>query len=574
MFRMRAIFAALAVITAGVLSTAGPAAAGGAHALITGSGSSWSSNAINQWIADVHSNGLQVVFSANGSASGRQDYANKTVDFAVSDIGFQGTDPATGASDTSGGRSFAYLPIVAGGTALPYQIKQGGQLVRNLRLSGETVARIFSGQIKNWNDPQIKRDNNGRTLPDLTIIPVVHSEGSGSTYQFTRYLAKDFASVWGGFSGVGATEYFPQSSGSTVRENGSDGVMNFISSAAANGAIGYDEYSYALGKNYPVAKLLNTGGYFTLPNQYNVAVALTRAVINTDKSSPDYLLQNLDNVYSYGDPRVYPMSSYSYAIIPTAADDSKMTTAKRQTLADYLDYSVCQGQGEMGRVGYSPLPINLVQASFDQILKLHAADSKVDVTSVNVTSCHNPTFVAGNPKANYLARVAPQPQACDRTGAGPCQDNGNTGQLNPNQGGATSSAGGSSSGSNGSTGSGSSSGTGSGRGTGTSGGTGTNGILTAPGGGTTATGPLTAAGRTVGRKLDPTTGQYVLGNNAGGAANGATNGTADGAPVAQTTTLADPQSPSTDIALGVLAGALLLSLLVLPPAVSSRMAKR
>ena len=76
--------------------------------------------------------------------------------------------------------------------------------------------------------------------------------------------------------------------------------MNFVSSPSANGSIGYVEYSYALAQSYPVAKIENQAGFFTLPTQYNVAVALTKAVINMNKNSPDYLLQNLDHVYVAG----------------------------------------------------------------------------------------------------------------------------------------------------------------------------------------------------------------------------------------------------------------------------------
>ena len=180
--------------------------------------------------------------------------------------------------------------------------------------------------------------------------------------------------------------------------------MNYISSAAANGSIGYDEYSYALAKDYPVAKVLNKNGYFALPTQYNVAVALTQAQINTNKNSPNYLLQDLQKVYTYNDSRTYPLSSYSYGIIPTASNDQTMTTAKRQTLADYLFYSVCQGQKEMGPIGYSPLPLNLVQASFDQIGQLKKADKNVNLDGRDVASCGNPTFIAGQPNKNHLAR--------------------------------------------------------------------------------------------------------------------------------------------------------------------------
>ncbi|MDQ1748527.1 MAG: phosphate transport system substrate-binding protein [Frankiaceae bacterium] len=417
--RLKIPAAAALALVALVAVPAAPAAASG-HALIQGSGSSWAANAVNQWIADVEQSGLQVVFTSSGSAQGRKDFAYRTTDFAVSDIGYQGSDPKTGEDDTSQGRGFAYLPIVAGGTAFPYQVRVAGKLVRNIRLSGATLAKIFTNHITNWNDPAITKDNNGRVLPALPIIPVVHSEGSGSTAQFTRYLAKEFPSLWGPFnSDPNFTEYFPRQ-GSQIAQNGSDGVMNFLTSSAGNGAIGYDEYSYALGKDYPVAKIENSAGYFTAPTQYNVAVALTQAQINYDKSSKEYLLQNLDKVYAYGDKRAYPLSSYSYGIIPTDASDSQMTTAKRQTLADFLYASICQGQAEIGPIGYSALPINLVQRSFQQIALLHQADSKVSLKNENVSTCHNPTFVAGQPNRNYLAEVAPQPPACDQAGAGPC----------------------------------------------------------------------------------------------------------------------------------------------------------
>jgi phosphate transport system substrate-binding protein len=431
---------AVAVVTALLaLGAAAEPANASSHALIQGSGSSWSANAINQWIADVQSNGLQVVYTPSGSAQGRKDFAYKTTDFAVTEIGYQGVDPTTGAQDTSLGRAYSYLPVVAGGTSFPYQIRVGGQLVRNLRLSGATLSKIFTNQITNWDDPAITADNNGRKLPSLPIIPVVHSEGSGTSAQFTRYMDSLYPSIWRPYQGrSGLTEYYPRK-GAMIAQSGSDGVMNFVSSKAANGSIGFDEYSYALAKNYPVIKLENAAGYFTLPTQYNVAVALTQARINTSHNDPTcptgpsncYLLQNLDKVYTYSDPRTYPMSSYSYMVIPTASDDSKMTTAKRQTLADFLYYSVCEGQKEMGPIGYSPLPINLVEASFAQIGTLKTADPNVDLTQRSVSTCHNPTFVAGQPTRNYLAEIAPKPPACDKSGEGPCTGNGDTGTTNP-----------------------------------------------------------------------------------------------------------------------------------------------
>ena len=86
-----------------------------------------------------------------------------------------------------------------------------------------------------------------------------------------------------------------------------------------------------------------------------------------------------------------------------------MTTAKRQTLADFLFYSLCAGQTKAGPYGYSPLTLNLVSAGFDQVKKLKAADSGVNLNNRDVRSCNNPTFDGKNPNANKLAKLAPMP---------------------------------------------------------------------------------------------------------------------------------------------------------------------
>jgi ABC-type phosphate transport system substrate-binding protein len=389
---------------------------------IDGSGSSWAENAVNQWVSDVHSQGVEVVYSPDGDSQGRQDYANKVSDFAVTSDGYQGVDPVTGVSDTSGGRPYAYLPIAAGGTSFPYQIRYDGQQVENLRLSGLTLAKIFTNVITNWDDPEITQDNNGHALPSLPITPVVQSEGSGATNQLTSYFATEYPSLWKAFSGQsGPTEYFPRQ-GDQIAQNGSNGAMNYVASSQANGSISYVEYSFALSVNYPVAKVLNAAGDFTLPTQYNVAVSLEAAQINMDPSSPDYLLQNLANVYTDTDPRTYPLSSYVYMIEPTgsAPAETSITTGKRQALADFGYYSICQGQKEIGPIGYSPLPVNLVEAGFGQLQKLQTADPGVDLTNLNILTCNNPTFVLGQPNTNYLATIAPLPPSCDQVGAGPC----------------------------------------------------------------------------------------------------------------------------------------------------------
>jgi phosphate transport system substrate-binding protein len=392
---------------------------------INGSGSSWAANAINQWVQDVYTEGVQVTFNPDGDSQGRQDFANKVSDFSVTADGYQGFDATTGISDTSNGRSYAYLPVAAGGTSFPYQIKFDGTQVENLRLSGQTLAKIFTNQITNWDDPAITKDNNGIALPSIPIVPVVQSEGSGATQQLTNYFATEYPGIWDSFAGQsGPTEYFPRQ-GDQIAQNGSTGAMNYIASSAANGSIGYVEYSYPLSVGYPVAKVLNSGGYYTLPTQYNVAIALEQAQINMDPTSPNYLLQTLNNVYTDADPRTYPLSSYVYMIEPTGGptvgtNDPSETSGKRQSIADFEYYSICQGQSQIGPRGYSPLPVNLVEAAFGQVQKLQQADPGVDLTNLNIQTCNEPTFVPGQPNVNYLTTIAPEPPACDQQGAGPC----------------------------------------------------------------------------------------------------------------------------------------------------------
>lgn len=419
--RLGAVIASFALVLA--VGAHDPAYA--AYGQIEGSGSTWSQVIVDQWIADVNANGMQVTYNGGGSSQGRKNFASYVTDFGISEIPYQGQDEL-GNVDSAGGREFAYLPIVAGGTAFTYHLEQGGEMIRDIRLSGETIAKIFTLQITSWADPAIKADNNGRIFPDKPIYPVVRSDGSGTSAQFTTWLDKEYPEVWRAFRpGGGLTSYYPiKERTNMIGASGSDQVMNAIAGSSGDGTIGYVEYSYPVNKGFPVVKVLNNAGYYVEPTQYNVAVALTRAQIEQDKSSPLYLTQILDDVYNHDDPRAYPLSSYSYMLIPTGSDDQRMSTNKRQTLVDFMFYSLCEGQSKAGPYGYSPLPLNLVQAGFEQLSKLGAADPGVELQDRDATRCNNPTFVAGDLSRNRLAEIAPQPAECDKAGAGPCLGSG------------------------------------------------------------------------------------------------------------------------------------------------------
>ncbi|MBC7403530.1 MAG: phosphate ABC transporter substrate-binding protein PstS, partial [Microbacteriaceae bacterium] len=171
------------------------------YAPISGSGSTWSQNALDQWRKNVAANyGMTVNYNGTGSSAGRRDFIAGTVDFAVSEIPFQGA-PEDGSAPEKPANGYAYMPIVAGGTSFMYNLKIGGKRVTNLRLGGETITKIFTGKITNWNDSQIQADNPGLAMPDKPIVPVVRSDGSGSTAQFTLWMSKQFPALWSAFSG-------------------------------------------------------------------------------------------------------------------------------------------------------------------------------------------------------------------------------------------------------------------------------------------------------------------------------------------------------------------------------------
>jgi phosphate ABC transporter phosphate-binding protein len=399
------------------------------YARISGEGSSWAANAIDAMRVNVAQNyGITVDYNPSGSTSGRKNFLNGTIDFAASDIPFQFSPEDGSAPENPAPNSYAYMPVVAGGTAFMYNLKINGKRVTNLRLSGTNVAKLFTGAITSWDDPAIQADNPGLVMPARPVVPVVRADGSGSSAQFSLWMIKQYPDIWNNFcqrSGrspaCGETSFYPITQG-MIAQQGDPGIAGYVSQNFAEGAIGYVNYSYALNTQFPVAKVLNAAGYYTEPTPQNVAVSLLQAQINTDATDPKvYLTQQLDGVYKDTDPRNYQLSSYSYLILPTTVA-GQFNEAKGKTLGAFSYYAMCEAQQSSASLGYSPMPINLVQAGFDQIRKIPG----VVVQAIDIKTCKNPTFAADG--SNLLADSAPKPLACDQQG-GPTQCANGTGGM-------------------------------------------------------------------------------------------------------------------------------------------------
>ena len=353
--RLLAVFAIVAGSAGLTVATPGIASA---SASITGAGSTWVQPALDQWRADVAKFGLQVNYQGVGSTAGRNFFVINQVDFAASEIPFLPDELGKLRAEH---KSFQYIPDVAGGTALMYNLVINGRRVTNLNLDASTIAGIFTGKITNWNDPAIQNQNRQLQMPDERIQPVIRSDGSGTSAKLADYLAHEAPSVFNPYLHqyhltlpLSFWHDFPGS----VAQSGSDGVANYVANDhIGQGAIGYVETSYAILRQFPVASVRNGGGHYVQPTSANLTAALTHASLNKD------LTQNLTGVYNANESNSYPLASYSYLITQTKG----MDPSKGETLGRFILYIACHGQTEAAPLGYAPMPVNLVEAVFQAV---------------------------------------------------------------------------------------------------------------------------------------------------------------------------------------------------------------
>jgi ABC-type phosphate transport system substrate-binding protein len=414
------VLSTLTGLSAGILTPGQPALAA-TFVPISGAGSTWSFNAINISSINESEIGMKVNYQPVGSASGRDEYTNGTVDWAASDIPY-GVPDGTSPNSPPPTRGYTYVPDTAGGIAFMYNLHIGGRQVTNLRLSGAAIAGIFTNKITMWNDPQIAADNPGLALPTEPIVPVVRTDSSASTWQFTQWLSATQSADWTAYCAVvtrspctQTTGYPVQSGTPMVGQQGDLGVAGYVAQATAEGAIGYTEYSYALETGFPVAKVLNAAGYYTAPTAANVGVSLLNAQIDNNPSDLLYQTEELSNVYTDTDPRTYELSYYSYMIVPTDLT-SPMNIDKGYTLGTFGAYLLCQGQVQLDALGYAALPINLVQAGYSQLQRIPGSTLTATAAAF-LQSCADPTMSNGS---DILASGAPMPRSCDQQGPIQC----------------------------------------------------------------------------------------------------------------------------------------------------------
>jgi ABC-type phosphate transport system substrate-binding protein len=432
-FKSMRLVGVLAVTALLGLLTFGPAGAAQAtnYVPINGAGSSYAYPALDQWATDLEPDGLRINYTPNSSAQGRQQYAANVLDFAGSDIAYiESGDPDPFAGiDPSQNFAYSYVPDVAGGLSFIYNLQVDGRHITNMRLSGQTLAEIFTGHITNWDNSAITKDY-GAQLPSIPITVVTRSDGAGESYFLTKWMDTEYPNLWVPFCtaqggppncGTGATESFPGSSAGFKALAGADVVSSYVAESANNGAIGYVEYAYAKEYNLPVVSMLNAAGYYVQPTAGNVAIALHAASIDNNPKDVTYLMQNLSKVYGDPDPRTYPLSAYSYLVVPrnsrtidgqTYGPVQGFNTSKGVTLSTYVNYILCGAQQTASDLGYSPLPKPMVQGGFTEDDLIPGAVRSQGQSNYN--SCDNPAYHDG---VDTILQDAPYPSPCQKATA-------------------------------------------------------------------------------------------------------------------------------------------------------------
>jgi phosphate transport system substrate-binding protein len=244
------------------------------------------------------------------------------------------------------GKQVLYFPVQIGPIAIAYNLSG----ISDLKLDAPTVAGIFSGTIKTWNDPAIKALNSGANLPSTPIVLVVRSDSSGTTQNFTKFLT-EAAPSW--TLGSGSTVKFPATAHAA---NGSGGVAQAIK--ATNGAIGYVDDSTAHASDLSVASIKNKDGQFVAPSPDSATAAADAVTLKPDLT--------FSAAWQSG-AGAYPITYQSWDLLyakQANANDAAM-------LKSYIGFLLGpQGQALLPPLYLAPLPADMDKAAIAQLDKI------------------------------------------------------------------------------------------------------------------------------------------------------------------------------------------------------------
>ena len=310
---------------------------------LNGSGASFPFPIYAKWFKDFSkaNDGVRVDYQAKGSGAGIRDFTNEVVDFAGSDAAMNDEEIARSK------KGVVLLPMTAGEIVLTFNLKG----VSELKLPRDVYPQIFTGQITRWNDPKIAAANPGVNLPDDTIKVVVRSDSSGTTYVFSGHLSTISPEFKDKIGHAKAPQW--PTMNSFVKAPKNDGITATVRQTP--GAIGYIEYSYAKLTRSPVAMLENKAGKFISPGPEGGAAALATTEFPTG-NLPGLDVRDLRGWnYDPAGEKSYPIATFTWLLFP-----EQMGAEKARWAHKLIEYCLTEGQKSADRLGYVPLPENVI----------------------------------------------------------------------------------------------------------------------------------------------------------------------------------------------------------------------
>jgi phosphate transport system substrate-binding protein len=317
----------------GVAIALGLSANASAQMMINGAGATFPYPIYSKWFDEYTKVDPSVRFNYQsiGSGGGQKQIMAQTVDFGASD------GPMTDDNLSKAPGKLLHIPTVAGAVVMVSNLPGNP----SLKLDGDTIAGIYLGQIKKWNDPKLTALNPGAKLPDKDIVVVHRSDGSGTTFIFTDYLSK-ISPEWKQKVGNNTSVNWPVGIGG----KGNEGVSGQVKQTP--GAIGYVELIYAIQNKMSYAELKNSAGEFVKPTIESVTAALGTAEV------PDDFRFSMTNAPGNG---AYPICGATWLLVYQQQKDP----AKGKKLVEFLKWAATKGEAMAKDLDYAPLPDSVQQ---------------------------------------------------------------------------------------------------------------------------------------------------------------------------------------------------------------------
>ena len=305
---------------------------------ISGAGATFPQPVYDEWASRFKDDtGTTVNYNAIGSGGGGAQFTAGTVDFGATDAAMKPEEEA--AAKKKGDP--VHVPTVLGAVTVSYNVNG---VDKGLKLDGATIANIFLGKIKKWNDPAIAGLNSGVKLPGTDIAVCHRSDESGTTKNFTQFLA-DYSPAWKDGPGVDKTVKWPTGTGA----KGNDGVAGCVKQN--DGSIGYVEQAYALQNNFTTADVKNKDGQFVAPTLEATAAAGEGAKPPADL--------RFSTINAPG-PKTYPISAVTFLLVYQDLCKAGMNSSEAKRVKAWLQYATEGGQKVAPQLEYAPLPSSVL----------------------------------------------------------------------------------------------------------------------------------------------------------------------------------------------------------------------